>query len=110
MHVTDGQLIPYKLLITVPAAGVTLGAIWTLNVPSVLPPGQVATVGLSTVTVAYATTMFDAPPVPSGTLAEIFPPPHGGSVPGGEPAGGADGVNKPGVVIVTTPSSIFQVA
>jgi len=100
MHVTDGQLIPYVRLVTVPAGGVTLGAIWTLNVPSVLPPGQVATSGLSTVTVANAMITFDAPPVPAGTVAEIFPPPQ---KPGA-------GVNKPGVVIVTAPSSIFHVA
>jgi hypothetical protein len=107
MHVTDGQFIPYNELVTVPPG---VGVTCTLNVPSVLPPGQVDTVGLSTVTVAYATTTFDAPPVPTGTLAEIFPTPQGGSVSGGEFSGGADGVNKPGAVIVTTPLSIFQVA
>src|ERR1039458_4796178 len=46
MHVTDGQLIPYDKLVTVPPR---VGVTCTLSVASVLPPGQVATVGLSTV-------------------------------------------------------------
>jgi hypothetical protein len=107
MHVTDGQLIPYVELVTVPPP---FGEISTLSVPSVLPPGQVATVGLSTVTVANAITTFDEPPVPTGTLAEIFPTPQGPDVPGGESTGGGVAVNRPGAVIVTIPSSIFQVA
>ena len=49
MHVTDGQLIPYVRLVTVP---VPLGVICTLNVASVPPPGQVGSAGLFTVTVA----------------------------------------------------------
>jgi hypothetical protein len=48
-HVTDGQLIPYVRLVTVP---LPLGEISTLKVASVPPPGQVAMEGLSTVTVA----------------------------------------------------------
>lgn len=49
MHVTDGQLIPYVRLVTIP---VPFGVICTLNVAWVPPPGQLTTAGLSTVTVA----------------------------------------------------------
>src|SRR6202041_941278 len=72
----------------------------TANVASLPPPGQSSLAGLSTVTVAKANITFPAPPVPSGTLAEISPPPQAPCA----------GVNKPGVDMVTTPSSTFQVA
>jgi hypothetical protein len=66
-----GQLIPPVKLVTVPGPTTC-----TPNSPSVPPPGQVGSVGSLTVTVAYAVTMFAAPPVPSGIVAEMFAPPQ----------------------------------
>jgi hypothetical protein len=91
-----GQLMPPVRLVTVPSpTGVTM----TLSVASLPPPGQMGLLGSSTVTVAKPITIFDAPPVPSGRLAEIVPPPQ-------KPGAGD---TKP-ASIVTTPSSIFQFA
>jgi hypothetical protein len=74
MHATDGQLIPKVRLVTVPSDAD--GKIWTLNVPCVPPPGQVGTAGSFTVTVEEPITMFDAPPLPAGAVAEIFATPQ----------------------------------
>src|SRR5579862_8748695 len=78
----------------------------TANVASLPPPGQMALAGLSTVMVASAITTLPEPPVPSGTLAEISATPQGPGVPGGEPAGGGDALNRPGDDIVATPLSM----
>src|ERR1700729_2716989 len=73
MHGPDGQLMPPVRLVTVPSP---TGETCTLNVASVPPPGQIGLVGSSTVTVAYPTTTFCAPPVPSGAVAVISIPPQ----------------------------------